>query len=224
MTVLHVIRPEPGCGATVATARVLGLDARGAPLFEVIPRQWSLPDGAFDAIVAGSANAFRHGGANLTPLRHVPVLAVGESTAQAARAAGFSVASTGSGGLQELLDQLEPTHCRLLRLAGAERIKLDPPMGAEMVERVVYASEPLPMPDNLAETLRGGGIILLHSAAAARHFAAECDRLAIPRECLSLVAIGPRVAAAAGKGWRDIANANEPSDAALLALARSMCQ
>jgi uroporphyrinogen-III synthase len=224
MTVLHVIRPEPGCGATLAAARAMGLDAHGTPLFEVTLREWSLPEGPFDAIVAGSANAFRHGGTNLAQLRHVPVLAVGESTALAARAAGFSVASTGSGGLQELLDQLEPAHRRMLRLAGAERIELDPPTGAEMVERVVYASKPLPMQTSLAETLRGGGIVLLHSAAAAGHFAAECDRLSLDRGAIALATIGPRVAAAAGEGWRALACADEPNDAALLALARSMCQ
>lgn len=224
MTAVHVIRPEPGCTATVAAARAQGLDARGTPLFAIKPCEWDLPNEQFDAIIVGSANAFRHGGTNLARLRHLPVLAVGTSTADAARAAGFSVAASGSGDLQALLDRLDPAHRRLLRLAGAERVALDPRAGVEMAERVVYASEPLPMPDGLADSLREGGIVLLHSAAAARHFALECDRLAVPRDRLALAAIGPRVAAAAGGGWRDLVSAGQPDDRALLALARSLCQ
>jgi uroporphyrinogen-III synthase len=224
MTALHVIRPEPGCSATVTAARELGLDARGAPLFEIHPCAWDLPDGRFDAVLAGSASAFRHGGESLARLHDLPVYAVGEATSEAARDLGFTIAATGTGGLQELLARIDPSHRRLLRLAGAERVMLEPPKGTELVERVVYSSAALAMPDELAEELRTGGIVLLHSAAAARHFAAECDRLAITRGGLSLAAIGPRVAAAVGDGWGTIVSAIQPNDAALLALARGMCQ
>lgn len=223
MIAFTVIRPEPGCSATVAAARALGLEAQGEPLFEVRPREWTMPEGGFDALLIGSANALRHGGPQLGGLTGLPVYAVGETTAEVARTAGFTVAASGQGGLQDLLDQLDPAHRRLLRLAGEERVELAPPPGIELIERVVYASEPLPMPDSLATALRDGGIVLLHSAAAARHFAAECDRLAIPRAALSLACIGPRVGAAAGSGWALIQSAAEPTDAALLALARGMC-
>lgn len=224
MTALTVIRPEPGCSATVAAAQAQGLDALGMPLFEVRSRAWTIPEGVFDALLVGSANALRHGGPRLGGLTGLPVYAVGETTAEAARTAGFTVAASGQGGLQDLLGQLEPAHRRLLRLAGEERVDLAPPPGVELVERAVYASEALPMSEALATALRDGGIVLLHSAAAARHFAAECDRLAIPRAALSLACIGPRVAAAAGSGWASLQSAAEPTDAALLALARGMCQ
>ena len=45
-----------------------------------------------------SANAIRHGGAGLERLRSLPVHAVGEATAAAAREAGFAVAGIGEGG------------------------------------------------------------------------------------------------------------------------------
>ena len=87
-----VIRPEPGCSATVAAARAAGLEAHGFPLQEVAPVAWESPDsGSFDVILAGSANVFRHGGAALRKFLSLPVHAVGQATAEAARAAGFTV-------------------------------------------------------------------------------------------------------------------------------------
>lgn len=218
------IRPEPGCAATVAAARAKGLEAEGYPLFAVRPLDWDLPTEGHDALLVGSANALRHGGPKLTQLRHLPVYAVGETTAKAARDAGSSIAASGVGGLKDLLDQLNPAHRSLLRLAGRERVALNAPPGVIVSERVVYASEPLAMPPELARRLSGGGVVLLHSAAAAGHFAAECDRLGIARGGIVLAAIGPRVAEAAGAGWRAVESAPEPTDAALLALAAGLCQ
>jgi uroporphyrinogen-III synthase len=68
-----------------------------------------------------------------------------------------------------------------------------------------------------------GALVLLHSAAAARHFAAECERLAVQRGAIRLAALGPRIAEAAGAGWADVRSATEANEPALLALARDMC-
>ena len=52
MTPLIVIRPQPGCDASVAAARAFGLVAQGHPLFEVRPLEWDAPDPAsFDALL-----------------------------------------------------------------------------------------------------------------------------------------------------------------------------
>lgn len=192
-------------------------------MFEVSSCAWSLPDDPIDGILAGSANAFHHGGPDLARLTALPVHAVGEATAEAARAAGFAVATIGQGGLQPLLDSLAGP-LRLLRLAGAERVELASPLGVELVERTVYSLAPQPLDPALTAQLATGAVVLLHSAAQARHFAAECTRLSVPREAISLAAIGPRVAEAAGAGWARIAAAAQPSDAALLALAHALCQ
>lgn len=223
MLPLIVIRPEPGNGLTVAAARDMGLEAIGVPLFQVQPRDWAVPAAAdFDALLAGSANVFRLGGSGLAALRALPVHAVGQTTAQAATAAGFTVTAVGTGGLQTVLAQIAPG-TRVLRLAGEERVALDPPAGVSMIERTVYASEPGPMPDDLAVRLRGPAVIALHSAEAARHFAAECDRHGIDRGNLALVTIGPRVSESAGAGWRAIAAAEQPAELPLLAKARDLC-
>lgn len=220
---LVVIRPEPGASATRAAALDLGLDARVFPLFAIAPVAWDVPDPVgFDCLLVGSANALRHGGPGLAALTALPVHAVGEATAAAARAAGFTVAVSGAGGLQPVLSALPPG-TRALRLAGAERIALTLPPGVTMAERTVYAAQGLPIPPELAALLAAPATIALHSAEAARHFAAELDRLAIPRASLALVTIGPRVTAAAGPGWRTVLTADTPSESALLAKARDLC-
>lgn len=225
MVPLVVIRPEPGCTATVTAARAAGLDVQGHPLFAVRPRSWQAPDPArFDAVLAGSANVFRQGGPGLAGLKRLPVYAVGETTGAAARAAGFTVAAVGSGGLQGVLDSVIPARARLLRLAGDERVPLHLPAGTTMEERVVYASEAQAMPPDLTELLRAPAIIAVHSAEAMRHLAAQCVQQGIRRAPLRIAALGQRIAQAAGDGWGEVAVAALPHDTALLALARQMCQ
>ncbi|WP_296680687.1 uroporphyrinogen-III synthase [Novosphingobium sp.] len=225
MVPLVVIRPEPGCSASLAAARAVRLEAHGFPLFEVVAKSWEAPiSGYFDAILGGSANAFRLGGKGLSVLRDLPVYAVGVTTAAAAHEAGFSVTATGNGGLQGMLADLDPVHRRLLRLAGDERVPLNLPKGVTMEERVVYASVPRAMPPDLASLLRAPAMIALHSAEAARHLAAQCVTNGIRRSLLRLIALSPRIASAAGEGWGEVATASLPNDKALLALALQMCQ
>lgn len=225
MVPLVVIRPEPGCSASLAAARAVRLEAHGFPLFEVVAKSWEAPPpGQFEAILGGSGNAFRHGGKGLAALRGLPVYAVGETTASAAREAGFTVAATGNGGMQALLGSLDPAHRKLLRLAGDERVPLTLPRGTTMDERVVYASVPRPMPPEMIALLRAPAMIALHSAEAARHMAAQCVTHGIRRSLLRLIALSPRIAGAAGDGWGELATATMPNDKALLALALQMCQ
>ena len=220
---LLALRPEPGLSATLANARARGLSITGQPLSHIQPVAWDCPDpAAFDGLLIGSANAFVHGGANLARLTGKPVYAVGEATAAAARAAGFGVAIIGSGGLQGVLDAVPPP-CHLLRIAGEERVPLTPPAGVSFAAVTAYRSCPLPL-DAAAALLAGGdALALLHSAATARHFAAECDRLGLARGGISLAALGPRIAAAAGAGWRALDIAARPDEAALIELAFDLC-
>lgn len=220
-----VIRPQPGCDATVTAARALGLDARPFPLFAVRPIAWEpLAPDKFEALLLGSANAPRHAGAALARYAGMPTYTVGAVTAEVARQAGLDVVASGTGGIKALLPLLAPGHRRLLRLSGRERMTLAPPRGVTIHERVVYASEPLPMPPALKLLLRQPALVLLHSAEAAHHFAALCDEHRIARAGLKLAALGPRVARAAGQGWAALRCAAQPCDTAMLALAQEMCQ
>jgi uroporphyrinogen-III synthase len=224
MIPLVVIRPQPGADRTVALACKLGLDAVAMPLFEVSPCVWRAPDPAsIDALLIGSANAVRHAGAALDSFKAKPVHAVGEVTAAECRAAGLAVVATGRGGLQGVLDRVPPP-TRLLRLAGEDRVALTPPDGVSMTERVVYASRPLSAGPQLVALLRSPCVVALHSAVAARHLAAECDRLGLARSPIALATMGPRVSEAAGPDWADLAEAATPDDEALLACAAKLCQ
>jgi len=220
---LVAIRPEPGCGATARAANDCGLAIECFPLFEIAPLRWSLPEGEFDGLLIGSANAFRLGGPNLEMLAGTPVYAVGEATAAAAWEHGFRTAAIGGGGLQGLLDELAGKRLRLLRVAGEAHVDLVPPAGVEIATAIAYRAEPRPIPPDLAELLRRDAVVLLHSAEASRHFAAEVDRLGLSRGRIALAALAPRIVEAAGEGWAVSRAARQPNDPALLALAREMC-
>ncbi len=219
------IRPEPGLWETMARGQTLGLDMRAAPLFWVEPVAWTLPDTLdYDAILAGSANAFRHGGATLQSLTHLPVYAVGEATANCARQADFVVAQTGMGGLQQLVDANTGQPMRWLRLAGSDRVELVIPECHQLDEIVVYRAAACAIGADVQGWLGERPVVLLHSAGAAAHFAAECRRIGAECSQISLATLGPRIASAAGRGWRIVETAPEPTDAALLALTVSLCK
>ncbi len=219
---LLALRPEPGLAATLERAGAMGLAITGHALSEIRAVAWDCPDPAgIDGLLIGSANAILHGGPHLARLREKPVYAVGEATAAAARAAGFAIAMTGSGGLQGVLDAIAAP-CHLLRIAGEEHVPLTPPTGVTFAEVIAYRSVALPLDPAAALLGSGKALVLLHSAATARHFAAECDRLGLARAAIALAALGPRIAAA-GEGWGAVHTAATPDEGALLQLAFDLC-
>lgn len=226
-TGILAIRPQPGLASTLALGRTLGLDIAGAPLFEVRAVPWDGPDPAeIDALLIGSANAFRHGGAGgaggIARYSGKPVHAVGEATAQAAQDAGFNVMGIGRGGLQNVVDAVTPG-TRLLRVAGAEHVALEVPSSLTIHTVIAYESVPLPLDPVMLQHAGDRPMVLLHSAAAARHFAAQCDRLGLPRGDIALAALGPRIANAAGEGWRAVHVSSQAEDRQLLELVREAC-
>jgi len=222
-TGIIAIRPEPGLTSTMKLGREFGFEIAGKPLFEIRPLDWSGPNSdSIDALLIGSANAIQHGGKELELYLEKPIHAVGSTTAEAARKAGFDVARTGSGGLQSVLDEIAPP-ARLLRIAGADHVVLAAREGIEIQTVIAYESVALPLDPHLIERAGDRPLILLHSAAAATHFAAECNRLGIERNRLGLAALGPRIAAAAGEGWGAVHIAPRPSDRQMLASLRGAC-
>ena len=223
---LLVVRPEPGNAATLAAASALGLEAHGDPLFEIVATAWDAPPAAeFDAVLIGSANALRHGGMALARYAALPAYVVGQASAEAARQAGFAVAAVGEGGLQGLTARLaKDGRRRVLRLAGMEHIPLVSGADTAIETVVLYEAQPRPLSAAGAALLPDGAVVLLHSAAAARQFASECERLDVQRASIALACLGPRIADAAGEGWASVASAERPDDTALLALAARMCQ
>lgn len=206
-----VLRPQPAADATAARAAALGLNAVVAPLFEILPMAWAAPDPApFDALLLTSASAVRAAGLQLAQFAHLPVVAVGEATAEAARGAGLDVVQTGEGDGASVV--ASSRFRKFVHLAGRRHAPLNDP---RVTSVAVYLAEALPPPE-----LPGRGVALLHSTRAARRFAA----IVADHAAYSLVAISPAVAEAAGSDWRDIISAERPTDAAMLALAASLCE
>lgn len=222
------IRPEPGLSSTIALGRRMGLTMHGCALSRVVPVEWDLPSLArFDALLIGSANAMRLGGEKLAKLTGLPVHAVGEATAREARAAGFTVERLGKGGLQTVLDNVEPP-VHYLRLVGNEYVELDWPEGVSFEPVQVYEVQPRRFLDKPAKLFENPIVVLLHSAAMTRQFLAECQRLGVDRSGVILAAMGERIArparAAGEDGWAAIHISPVPSDEALLAMVRGLCQ
>ncbi len=214
--VLAVLRPEPGNAATVARARAAGFDTLSLPLFAVQPLDWTPPDpAAHDALLLTSANAMRFGGPGLAALRGLPVLAVGEHTAAAARAAGFPVAMTGDSDAAALVERARTSGiAHALHLTGRDRLlAVGGPISVVLpvYENAVVAIDPA----GLAK-LRGT-TALLHSARAARRLGDLIDAAGPARAEIAVAAFSPAIAASAGPGWRAIAVAATPDDAALFA-------
>lgn len=221
---LHIWRPEPGWSASAAVARKLGLEPAGEPLFAIEPVRWSPPPpDTFDGLLIGSANVFRHGGDQLAALRSLPVHVVGETTAAAAKEAGFTVAGVGQGGLQNVVDRLGGAG-RFLRLRGEAAVDLNLPEGCEVEDIVVYAARPRTPSDETLTDLKTGGVAVLHSGEAAARFAGLVDDAGASRSSWKLALIGPRLAPILGEGWADVRIASTPHDAALLELAAGLCK
>lgn len=97
-----VTRAEPGAARTAARLRDMGFEPLVQPLLEVETLTPPLPDlDRFAALVFTSANGVAAFAA-LTPRRDRPVFTVGETTATAARTAGFVGVRSADGDLADL--------------------------------------------------------------------------------------------------------------------------
>ena len=217
---LIILRPEPGASASVGRARRMGLDAVAVPLFEVEPVAWEPPDAtSFEALLLTSANAVRCGGEALDPLRSLPVHAVGEATAEAAREAGFRIATVGSAGADRLLGSIEPGQ-KLLHLTGEHRAASGD-AGHKIRRATVYRSRQIERPEGLDQAQ--GAVIAIHSPRAGSRFAELADAVGLDRSSIKIAAISEAAAEAAGDGWETVAVADKPDDSSLLALAGKLC-
>ena len=213
MRKLLLLRPEPGLSASAERARHLGLEVISCPLFRIEPVAWQIPEpSAYDALLLTSANAARHGGPGLASMSALPVHAVGEATAAAARTAGLQVDIVGDNDLSALLAIL-PADLRLLHLAGADHVESD---DARIDRRIVYraaeiADPGLPSLDGL--------VVAVHSPRAGARLAT----LAEGSPSTAIAAISQAAAEACGAGWERVDVSTKPNDTSLLALAAMLC-
>jgi len=212
---LLILRPEPEAQATAERARSLGLEPIICPLFDGVAVPWDQPEGQFDAIMVTSAAAIRFGGALLSAFHGLPLYAVGAATAEAVRIAGFREVHAGGGAVDAVIARIAAdARNRVLYLAGRDRTAHGE-LPFECVTVIVYAMDPLPPPE-----LPADAVAMIHSKRAGERLA----EIVGDRATIDIVAISAKAASGAGTGWRSIQWPEEPTDAAMLALAAPLCE
>lgn len=229
-----VTRPEPAAADTAKALAKLGIEPVIAPL--LVP-QWFVPplgEGPYDAIALTSANAVRglDGIAGLSTLLSLPVFAVGDHTAEAARAAGFTDIRSADGDFADLVALLSASlvHGTVLYPRGRE---VSGDLGAALAdtglavsEIVVYGMNPVAsLPATVFDSLAAGEIaaVLLLSRRTTQAFVAATAALpAARRQALAVLCLSAQVAEPLhAAGYTDIHIADAPNQAAILALASS---
>ena len=206
-----VTRPHPDDETTARALRDRGFDVLRAPMlrFEPVPFQDDA-DARYGAVVVTSANALRAIAPQLAGSRllRLPLFAVGEHTATAAREAGFdeAIASKGdAGALRDLVlaavksKQLKKAS-PLLYLAGADLAR---DLGGELGEKgftvvthTTYRMVPAPsLPRAICDAFVAHKVeaVLHYSRRSARAFleaarsgGVEISALALPQCCISV--------------------------------------
>ncbi len=140
-----ITRPEAEAGSLADRLRGMGFAPVLAPLLRVMPRPFAAPPG-IDALLVTSGNA-------LLALAGVvaPLLAVGDATAERARAAGFADVSSAGGDADDLLAlarrRLPPGAALLLATGRGQGGTLAAGLraaGFRVHRRVAYSTRPVP--------------------------------------------------------------------------------
>jgi len=204
-----VTRPSPDDETTAKALRARGIEVLRAPMlrFEPVPFQDDA-DANYGAVIVTSANALRAIAPHLASrLVKLPLFAVGENTAEAARDAGFGevIASKGdAGALRDLvLARAKSKQLRkaspILYLAGADLARdLASELGEDgftVVTQTTYRMVPAPsLPQEVCDAFVAHEIeaVLHYSRRSARAFleaaragGVEISALALPQCCIS---------------------------------------
>lgn len=231
---LLLTRPEPDVQRTAAALRARGHSVIVASLLRVEAiADAALGPGPWAAILITSANAARAivGHRRLAELTGLPVLAVGERSAQAMRSAGFAEVTSADGDVDDLVAavaaHLKPP-AQLLYLAGQDRAgdlaavlrEKNFAVDTVVVYRAVVAET---LPAEAAAALAGKLDGVLHfSRRSAEAFLAAASNSGVRNAaltdpvhfCLSPQVAEPLVRA----GARHIRIAPQPHEAALVGL------
>lgn len=225
MSGILITRPEARSGTVETRLKAAGFATFLAPLLEITPVAWQLPDITPQAVLVTSANAAAALGE--TPLsRAIPVYAVGDRTAAEVRQYGFTRVESAAGDARALY-ALVSTRCShglgaLLYLAGevvAGSLAAQLSNAGFWVEtRVVYrASAAEALPDDARRALQEGQVrgVLLYSPRSAAIFSRLLGTNALRAE-LALFCLSAAIAQAAGSGWRHVEISPKPDEDSLI--------
>ncbi len=208
-----VLRPDDGARRTAGRLKALGHEAITSPVMETVATHAPGPAGAFDAMIATSAQAFSlANAAALAPFLRLPLLCVGARTAQAARDAGFGDVASEAPDAAALADTItgRTSGRSLLYLAGRDRKPdLEQALTAANIivtPWVIYEARALPaLRKEALESLRTGKLdAALHFSR--RSAAIFCERMAessLENEARALLHIA--ISAGAAKGLDQLA-------------------
>jgi uroporphyrinogen-III synthase len=205
-----VTRPQPDDEATAAGLRAKGLSVLQAPMLRFEPVAFhDDADASYGAVIVTSANALRGIEPHLAGHRllKLPLFAVGEHTASAARRAGFTQVISSNGDATSLRESvLAGVKAKALKkastilyLAGADLAR---DLAGELGERgftvvthTTYRMVPVPsLPREIGDAFAANRIeaVLHYSRRSARAFldatraaGVEISALAIPQCCIS---------------------------------------
>lgn len=220
-----ITRPEPGAAETAKALRALGWETVLAPALTLTALPFQPPPHAQAIIITSRAAA------RALPLSAQRVIAVGEASANEARARGFADVQAAAGDAEALatlistsLRPADGTLCLAvgegyaLDLAEALRAK-----GFRVMRRVAYAARPsATLPQDALQALQQGSI---HAALFTSPRSAQ-ETMRLLRDAglqdaaqrIIAIALSPRIATTLGPlPWAEIRTAARPDHAALLA-------
>jgi len=225
-----VTRPEADARRTAEAVRARGHEALLTPLLRIEPADVDL-SGAWSGVLLTSANAATAVAASPArgALTTLPLFAVGQRSAEAARNAGFTNVLSAEGDVYDLARLVTARRANasapLLYLAGEDRSSdLVGKLGAQgmAVEmKVVYRAIMLAFPQALIETLRAGAAhaVLHFSKRSAESYVAGARAtdlvraaLGLQHYCLSFQITAPLIAA----GATSVVIAPLPAETALI--------
>jgi uroporphyrinogen-III synthase len=234
-----VTRPQPDNASTATALRARGVEVLAAPMLRFEKVMLSIDtDADFGAVIVTSANALRALADQPVQamLLHLPLFAVGDKTAQAARDLGFVKVLSADGdaaALRELLTESSKSKLLnktrpLLYLAGADLARdLAGELGVRgftVVTQTTYRMMPVAdLPDEVSAAFVAGQIeaVLHYSRRSARAFfqaaglsGVEIAALAVPHYCLS----GAVGTVAHDAGASQVVVAQTPDENALFAV------
>lgn len=209
-----VTRPQPAGSETAARLVSRGYEPVLLPLSRTVALPSAFPDGPFAALTVTSANAFRHiDMERMKPFRELPLFAVGQGTAQAARKAGFGQVIDGGGDAVRLAATMQrelPEQARVLYLAGRVRQPVfeDQMKAAKLDMHVVdvYDTETIPYTSAALRNALGDtpfAAVMLYSGVAAASFVDAMHEVEPPfDEKTRFLCISARVADRLPPVWR----------------------
>ena len=229
-----VTRPEDDARSLVAALEARGHEALVASMLTIAPApgvEAPLDLGGVQALVFTSANGARVF-ARLSDERDLPVFAVGDASAAAARDAGFARIESAGGDVDDLArlarERLDPARGALLHAAGSvvagDLSGVLAAAGFRLRRVVLYETRKVArLSAGAVEALEAGALdaILFFSPRTASAFVSLADEAGVTAACQRVTAfcLSPAVAEAAEAiGWRQVRVAPRPDSAALLEL------